>query len=63
MCVMEAVAYITGEPWTDQPEGACPVIGAFMRSWNNSRPHGSGTDRLSKPLIPSCVGTNTGKDR
>ncbi|OGT59898.1 MAG: hypothetical protein A3E01_10665, partial [Gammaproteobacteria bacterium RIFCSPHIGHO2_12_FULL_63_22] len=36
MCVMEAVAYIAGEPHTDHPECACPVISAFMRRWNDA---------------------------
>ena len=36
MCVMEAVAFIAGEEWTDSPECASPVIGAFMRSWNDA---------------------------
>lgn len=35
MCVMEAVAYLAGEPWSDRPECASPVIGAFLRSWND----------------------------
>ena len=30
MCVMEAVAYVAGEPWSDHPKCACPVITAFM---------------------------------
>ena len=36
MCVMEAVAFIAGEEWSDRPECASPVIGAFMRSWNDA---------------------------
>lgn len=32
MCVMEAVAYIAGEPWSDHPECACPVIATFLRT-------------------------------
>ena len=35
-CAMEAVAYIAGEKWSDHPECVCPVIGAFMRNWNDS---------------------------
>ena len=35
-CVMEAVAYIAGEKWTDHPQCASPVIAAFLRSWNDS---------------------------
>src|SRR5690606_11434490 len=36
MCVMEAVAFIAGEEWSDRPECASPVIGAFMRAWNDA---------------------------
>jgi hypothetical protein len=36
MCVMEAVAFVAGEPFSDHPECASPVIGAFLRSWNDS---------------------------
>src|SRR5690554_3909372 len=36
MCVMEAVAFVAGEEWSDGPECASPVIGAFMRAWNDS---------------------------
>jgi hypothetical protein len=32
MCVMEAVAFVAGEPWSDYPECACPVISAFLRA-------------------------------
>jgi len=35
MCVMEAAAFIAGEPWSDHPECVSPVIGAFLRSWND----------------------------
>ena len=30
VCVMECVAYLQGEPYTDHPECACPVITAFV---------------------------------
>ena len=35
MCAMEAVAWIAGERWSDHPKCASPVIGAFMRRWND----------------------------
>jgi hypothetical protein len=56
-CVMEAVAYVAGEPWSDHPECACPVISAFMRSWNDSLPTDADRDRLLKALVPRLVGT------
>ena len=55
MCVMEAVAYVAGEEWSDRPRCASPVIGAFMRSWNDSLDT-EGRQRL-KPYIPRLVGT------
>ena len=54
-CVMEAVAYVAGEEWSDHPECASTVISAFLRSWNDSL---SDEDRqMLKPLIPKLVGT------
>jgi len=60
LCVMEAVSYIAGEPWSDQPQCACPVITAFLISWNDSLPDDDRT-RLLKPLIPLIVGTRSTK--
>ena len=62
MCVMEAVAYVAGEPWSDAPVCACPVIAAFMVSWNDSLPSDAERDRLLKPLIPLIVGTRSTKE-
>jgi hypothetical protein len=59
MCVMEAVAYIAGEAWSNGPQCACPVITAFMDSWNDSLPGAEERDRLLKPLIPLIVGTRS----
>ncbi len=56
-CVMEAVAFVAGEPWSDHPQCACPVISNFLRNWNDSLPSDSERDRLLKPLIPRLVGT------
>jgi hypothetical protein len=58
-CVMEAVAYIAGEPWSDHPECASRVITSFLVSWNDSLPD---DDRqMLKPFIPRLVGTRTTK--
>jgi hypothetical protein len=54
-CVMEAVAYVAGEPWSDKPECASPVLGAFLRSWNDTLD--DDTRQLLKPYIPKLVGT------
>ncbi len=59
MCVMEAVSYVAGEPWSDMPLCACPVITAFCVSWNDSLPSDAERDRLLKPFIPLIVGTRS----
>jgi hypothetical protein len=61
MCVMEAVAYVAGEEWTDSPVCACPVISAFMRSWNDYLPNDAERDRLLKPLIAQLVDSKSTK--
>src|ERR1700723_21575 len=60
-CVMEAVAYVAGEKWSDHPQCACPVITAFVVSWNDALPSDAERDRLLKPLIPKIVGTRNKK--
>jgi hypothetical protein len=55
MCVMEAVAFVAGEPHSDHPECASAVIGAFMRTWNDDLDD-EGRQRL-KPYILKLVGT------
>ena len=61
MCVMEAVAYVAGEPWTDSPQCACPIISAFLRAWNDALPD-SERNTLLKDLIPRLVGTRSTKE-
>lgn len=56
-CVMEAVAWVAGEPHSDHPECACPIITKFLVSWNDALPTDADRDRLLKPLVPSIVGT------
>jgi hypothetical protein len=57
MCVMEAVAYVAGETFTDHPECASPVISSFLRSWNDGL--GDADRQMLKPYIPRLVGTRT----
>ena len=59
-CVMEAVAFVAGEPWSDHPKCASPVIGAFMRVWNDGL-NEDDRNRLLKPLIVKLVGTRGSK--
>ena len=59
VCAMEAVAFVAGEPWSDHPQCACPIISAFMRSWNDGLPDAERAILL--PLIPKLVGTRSTK--
>lgn len=34
-CVMELASMLAGEPFSDQPESVCPVIGSFLRTYND----------------------------
>ncbi len=56
-CAMEAVAYVAGEKWSDHPECVSPVIGGFMRSWNDGLPNDADRTRLLLPLIPKIINT------
>jgi hypothetical protein len=56
-CVMEAVAYVAGERWSDHPQCASPVLTSFLIGLNDRWSH---DDRqLLKPFIPRLVGTRT----
>lgn len=54
-CLLEAVAFVAGEPHTDHPACASPILGAFGRSLNDVLPTEKRQDL--KPLIPSILGT------
>src|SRR5271155_404278 len=56
-CVMEAVAFVAGEPWSDHPLCACPIITSFLIRWNDRLPNDAERDRLLKPLVPRLVGS------
>lgn len=56
-CVMEAVAYVANEPWSDHPECASPVIGQFLRTWNDRLDDDA--RQMLKPYITRLVGTKT----
>lgn len=57
MCVMEAVAYFSGEEFSDHPTCVSPRIGAFLRTWNDQL-EDEPRQRL-QPYIQRVVGTNT----
>jgi len=60
MCIMEAVAYMAGEPWSDYPRCACPVISAFLRHWNDALSNEE-RDRLlpAAVWVPRLVGSRS----
>jgi len=35
-CVMELASMLAGEPFSDHPTAVCPVIGSFLRAYNDS---------------------------
>jgi hypothetical protein len=35
VCVMELASMLAGEPFSDRPQSVCPVIGAFLRAYND----------------------------
>lgn len=59
MCAMEMVAWLAGEPHSDEPECACPVIGALVRCLNDSIASASERERLLRPLIPVLVNSRS----
>jgi hypothetical protein len=54
---MEAVSYLAGEPWSDHPACASPVISGFLRKWNDDLSH-EDRNRLLPQLIPIIIGTS-----
>ncbi len=54
-CIMEAVSLLAGEVWSDTPACASPVLGAFLRSWNDSLPDDE--RQQLKQYIPRLVGS------
>jgi hypothetical protein len=58
-CLLEATAYVAGEPLSDHPDCVCPVLAAFGRAWNDSLQNDAERDRLLKPLIPRLIGTKS----
>lgn len=56
MCAMEMVAWLAGEPHSDEPRCACPVIAAFVRACNDTL-HDDARNRYLRPLVPQLVNT------
>ena len=58
MCVMEAVAYVAGESWSDTPACASPVVALFCRTWNDTdEPYGQAIRDRLRGYIPRLVGS------
>jgi hypothetical protein len=55
VCVVELASIIGGEKFSDRPDCVCPVIGAFLRSWNDRAGY-SDRQRL-EPYASVVVGT------
>ncbi|WP_267360199.1 MULTISPECIES: glycosyltransferase family 61 protein [unclassified Methylobacterium] len=56
LCALEAVAYVAGEPHSDQPACASPTLATFVRTWSD-RLTQDARDALILPLVPRLVGT------
>ena len=48
MCVMEAAAWVAGEPFSDHPQCASKVVGAFLRTWNDTLDDAAPTQPYSR---------------
>jgi hypothetical protein len=44
-CVMELASMLAGEPFSDHPASVCPVLGSFLRAYNDSVGDGRRQDR------------------
>jgi hypothetical protein len=53
--VVELASMIADEEFSDRPSCVCPVIGAFLRGWNDRAPHGQ-RQRLA-PYAARIVGS------
>lgn len=59
VCAMEAVAWLAGERHSDRPKCACPIIGSFVRAFNDRLPDDGTRTRLLLPLVPRLVGSRS----
>ena len=59
-CLMEAVSWLAGEPWSDHPTCVSPVIGAFLRRWQDDLD--DDTRQTLRRYVPLVLGTATGPE-
>jgi hypothetical protein len=60
LCGLELVAWLAGEPHSDHPECACPVIAAMVRRLNDRIPDDATRTRVLRPLLPLALNTAAG---
>src|SRR5919206_868473 len=58
-CVMELASMLAAEPFSDRPESSSPVIGAFLRTYNDGIDDERRQDLY--PLASLIVGTAQGR--
>jgi hypothetical protein len=56
-CVMELASMLAGEPFSDHPRCACPVLGSFLRAYNDSVDDGRRQDLYA--YASQMVGTRS----
>ena len=61
-CVMEAVSYVAGEPWSDHPMCASPLATQVATALNDAIADDALRTELLRPLVPLLVGTRDGHD-
>jgi hypothetical protein len=58
-CVMELASMLAHEPFTDHPRSVCPVIGEFLRTYNDCVDEERRQDLY--PYASAAVGTRQGR--
>ena len=59
VCLLELVAFMAGEDWSDHPDCASTVIGTYGRVWHDQLSIDEDRTRLLAPLAPLMIGTRT----
>jgi hypothetical protein len=60
LCLLEAAAYVAGEPHSDHPQCVCPVLGAYGRALNDTL--GDDDRQRLRPLIVKLLNTRSTPD-
>jgi phage terminase large subunit-like protein len=65
VCVMELTSMLAGEPFGDHPRSACPVIGSFLRTYNDRIGDGRRQDlyELAAKVVDSRGGRRSRRAR